>query len=124
MEWGRMFPEKVSSIAVPRYVVSDVQVILPRDLSAGVAPVERLLRGRPGTPRTTKYSAASSTSGKSNASSSKATSSAETRSKLRIQVLDLARVLLDKGLARLHLVAHERREQLVGDRRGLDGDLQ
>src|SRR3712207_8219443 len=68
--------------------------------------------------------AASSTSGKSNASSSKAPSSAETRSKLRIQVLDLARVLLDKGLARLNLVAHERREQLVGGRRRLYGHLQ
>src|SRR5215203_2233724 len=41
-----------------------------------------------------------------------------------IQVLHLSGVLLDKGLARLDLVAHERREELVGDRRGVYRDLQ
>src|SRR5215210_4361682 len=41
-----------------------------------------------------------------------------------IQVLHLSGVLLYEGLARLDLVAHERREELVGDRRGLDRYLQ
>src|SRR5215210_1809532 len=40
-----------------------------------------------------------------------------------IQVLHLSGVLLDKGFARLDLVAHERREQLVCDRGRLDRDL-
>src|SRR5829696_9037249 len=41
-----------------------------------------------------------------------------------IQVLHLSGILLYKPLARLDLVAHERREQLVRDRRGLDRDLE
>src|ERR671914_1875609 len=41
-----------------------------------------------------------------------------------IQVLHLSGVLLNKGFARLNLVAHERRKQLVGDGRGVHGDLQ
>src|SRR5215208_284209 len=45
-------------------------------------------------------------------------------SRLRIQVLDLAGVRLDEPLSRLDLVAHEVREELVGDRRRIDSDLQ
>src|SRR5215207_3468393 len=41
-----------------------------------------------------------------------------------IQVLHLSGVLLDEPLSWLDLVAHEIREQLVGDRRRLDRDLQ
>src|ERR671917_1214019 len=42
----------------------------------------------------------------------------------RIQVLPLCGVGLDKRLARLALVAHERRKELVGHRRRLDRYLQ
>src|SRR5918998_3010676 len=41
-----------------------------------------------------------------------------------IQVLHLSGVLFDELFARLDLVAHECREELVGDRRGVDRDLQ
>src|SRR5919199_1802273 len=41
-----------------------------------------------------------------------------------IQVLHLSGVLFDESLARLDLVAHERREELVCDRRGVHRDLQ
>src|SRR5215211_6192033 len=41
-----------------------------------------------------------------------------------IQVFHLSGILLDKGFARFDLVAHKRREQLVGYRRRLDRDLE
>src|SRR5215203_1128508 len=143
MEWGRMFPEKVSSIFVPRYVAFYGQILLPRQLPARVAPVEASLAdgsvpplaGDPfeliasQTPlltalRTRKNSRIRKIRGNVSDSSSIIISSVLPTLRLRIQVLHLAGVLLDKSLARLDLVAHERREQLVGDRRGLDRDLQ
>src|SRR5918998_918518 len=94
MAWGRMFPEKVSSIWVPLYVASDVQVSLPRRRPSARRRPEFSHPGVPAPPV------------------------------LRIQVLHLAGVVLDKALARLDLVAHERREDLVRHSRRLDGHLE
>src|SRR5215204_1101353 len=143
MEWGRMFPEKVSSIFVPRYVAFYGQILLPRQLPARVAPVEASLADGSVPPlagdpfeliaswmplltalRTRKNSRIRKIRGNVSDSSSIIISSVLPTLRLRIQVLHLAGVLLDKSLARLDLVAHERREQLVGDRCGLDRDLQ